>query len=271
MKTQRQWGALVIVLAAFCALLAVACSDALQEAPQAVSDSAQNVQQAADTSPSVRAVAGGYDVAELCEGLPTEVIVVSPESFAVDERLVRVLTAPSGACTTTVTVVPEADEEPEGSCALIRARSSVVAALQGEFGLSADRQGECDWVSTQDTATLGSSPLARPDAPGCTGIDSLTLTVNAESFNERGRVDAVAFVPETRCYVFLSATQDPDRAEPFQFGPGEECVLRHSRTPQGDCDGIAFWSGRGRGGVWTQAEAEAAVALVSLQVAARLR
>lgn len=260
MKTQRQW--VVVILAAFCALLAVACSDALPEAPEAVSDSSPSAWQIANPSPSERVAVGGHDVSALCAGLPTQVVSVSPESFAVDERLVRVLIAPSEACTTTVVLTPEADAEPDGHCTLIQAKNVIVAALQGELGVAADRLGECDWVSTRDTATLGArSPASR--APGCVGIDSLTLTVNAESFNERGRIDAVAFVPETRCYVFLSAAQDPDRAEPFQFGPGQECVLRHSRAPQGDCAGIAFWSGRGRGGVWTQAQAEAVVAQVS--------
>lgn len=268
MGMQRQWGMIVIVLAAFCALLAVACSDALQEAPQAAQDPSPSVgevsQAAQDSSPSAGEVRGARGVSEFCAGLPTQVVVVTPESFEVDERLVRVLIAPSGACTTTVTLMPEADAELDGSCALIQPANSVVAALQGEFGLSADLHGECDWISKRDGATLGSSPLSR-DAPGCSGIDSLSLVVNAESFNQRGRIDAVAFVPETRCYVFLSAAQDPDRAEPFQFKAGQECVLRHSRTPQGDCGEITFWSGRGRGGVWTLGEAEVAVALIRAQ------
>ncbi|MXX80563.1 MAG: hypothetical protein F4Y69_05955 [Chloroflexi bacterium] len=110
-------------------------------------------------------------------------------------------------------------------------------------------------------------PLFGPpgeSAPGCYGVDSLELTVNAENFNEAGRVDAVAFVSDTRCYVFISAMQDPGRAEPFQFGPDEECIIRHGQAPQGDCEDISFWTGRGRGGITTNAEAEAVASLVAL-------
>lgn len=262
MRPLQQWG--TMALAAFCALLAVACSDALPEAPQAASDSSLSVRQSVNSAPSERVPRGARGAAEFCAGLPTQVAVVTPESFEVDERLVRVLIAPSGACVTTVTLRPENGAASGGSCALIQPANSIVGALQGELGLGTDLHGECDWVSKQDSATLGSSPSASL-APGCHGIDSLSLVVDAESFNQRGRVDAVAFVPETRCYVFLSAAQDPGRAEPFQFRPGQECVLRHSRAPQGDCGEIAFWSGRGRGGVWTLAEAEAAVALIHVR------
>ncbi len=262
MRPLRQWG--MMVLAAFCALLAVACSDALPAAPQAVSDSSPSVQQSVDPAPSERVLRGARGASEFCAGLPTQVVVVTPESFEVDERLVRVLIAPSGACTTTVTLRPEDGAASGGNCALIQPAHSIVGALRGELGLGSDLHGECGWVGKQDSATLDSSPSFN-FAPGCHGIDSLSLVVNAESFNQRGRVDAVAFVPETRCYVFLSAAQDPGRAEPFQFRPGQECVLRHSRTPQGDCGEITFWSGRGRGGVWTLAEAEAAVALIHAQ------
>lgn len=262
MRPRRQWG--TMALAAFCALLAVACSDALPEAPQAVSDSSLSVRQSVDSAPSERVPRGARGAAEFCAGLPTQVIVVTPESFEDDERLVRVLIAPSGACTTTVTLRPENGAASGGSCELIQPANSIIGALQGELGLGTDLHGECGWVSKQDSAKLDLSPSFSL-APGCHGIDSLSLVVNAESFNQRGRIDAVAFVPETRCYVFLSAAQDPGRAEPFQFRPGQECVLRHSRTPQGDCGEITFWSGRGRGGVWTLAEAEAAVALIHSQ------
>ena len=261
MRPLRQWG--TMVLAAFCALLAVACSDALPAAPQAVSDSSPSVRQSVDPAPSERVLRAARGASEFCAGLPTQVVVVTPASFEVDERLVRVLIAPSGACTTTVTLRPEDSAASGGNCALIQPAHSIVGVLQGELSLGSDLHGECDWVGKHDIATLGSmSPSA---SLGCQGIDSLSLVVNAESFNQRGRVDAVAFVPETRCYVFLSAAQDPDRAEPFQFRPSQECVLRHSRTPQGDCGEITFWSGRGRGGGWTLAEAEAAVALIHAQ------
>lgn len=260
MRPLRRWG--TMALAAFCALLAVACSDALPAAPQAVSDSSPSVRQSVDPAPSERVLRGARGASEFCAGLPTQVVVVTPESFEVDERLVRVLIAPSGACSTTVTLRPENGAALGGNCALIQPAHSIVGALRGELSLGADLHGECDWVGKHDIATLGSMGPSASLAPGCHGIDSLSLVVNAESFNQRGRVDAVAFVPETRCYVFLSAAQEPGRAEPFQFKPSQECVLRHSRTPQGDCGQITFWSGRGRGGVGTLAEAEAAVALI---------
>ena len=251
MRAQRGWA--VVVLAAFGALLAIACSDALPEAPQ------QPVEQGASPSQSVSAVSLGDDRSELCEGLPTQTILVTPASFDEDERMVRVITAPSGQCTTTFTLTFDHDPRAGGAC-VIEYPGPIIPYI-GERG--AAYLGDCDWFRAQPGAVISSvSNVA--DASGCQGVDSLMLSVNAESFNERGRVDAVVFVPETRCYVFLSAAQDPERAEPFQFAPGQECVLRHSRTPQGDCEGIAFWSGRGRGGVQTQADAEAAVTLQRL-------
>ena len=284
MKTRRQWGALVIVLAAFCALLAVACSDdpperVAQAEPQQAAE-AQSQQAAEQPTPgeSVRATPIGVDPAEHCDGLPTQTIVVTPQSFTDDERLVRVITSPSRECTVTLTLTLNGDPDPNSSCTIIHQGplpSNLEASRAAELHAAGDEgrrlsilgayEGDCDWLDADLGAGISRTPGRWNEAPGCTGIDSLSLTVNAETFNERGRADIVALVPETRCYVFLTAVQDPGRAEPFQFGPGQECVLRHSRTPQGDCAGITFWSGRGRGGVWTQAEAEAVVAQVSAQ------
>lgn len=281
MRTQRQWGMLVIVLAAFCALLVAACSDDPPEAPERVAQAEPQQmaepqpQEAADTqsqqaaeqpapAQSVRATPISGDPAEHCDGLPTQTIVVTPQSFTDDERLVRVITSPSRECTVTLTLTLNGDPNPNTSCTIIY-QGPLPSVLQADRAAALhaaddeDRppsilgavEGDCDWLDTDRGVTISRTPALSTDAPGCQGIDSLSLTVNAETFNERGRADIVALVPETRCYVFLTAVQNPDRAEPFQFGPDQECVIRHSRTPQGDCAGITFWSGRGRGGVWT--------------------
>lgn len=293
MRTLRQWGMLAIVLAAFCALLAAACSDDPPEAQERVAQTAPQptaeaqVQQMAEAQAqpaaeqpapeqSVRATPIGGDPAEHCDGLPTQTIVVTPQSFTDDERLVRVITSPSRECTVTLTLTLNGDPNPNTSCTIIYQGplpSVLKADRAAELHAAGDEdrppsifgayEGDCDWLDADFGTSISQTPALSAPAPGCTGIDSLSLTVNAETFNERGRADIVALVPETRCYVFLTAVQNPDRAEPFQFGPDQECVIRHSRAPQGDCAGITFWSGRGRGGVWTQAEAEAVVAQVS--------
>ena len=136
------------------------------------------------------------------------------------------LIAPSNRCESLLVVAPKHTPAADSACALIDFRGD-----QHPLPIGVLREGECDWLDVQPSGALGSGPAA---APGCTGIDELSLTVNAENFNERGRVDLVAFVPQTRCYVFISAVQQPDRVEPFQFGPGEACVIRHSQSPQGD-------------------------------------
>ncbi len=276
-----------MMLAAFCALLVVACSDDPPEASERVAQAepqqtaeAQS-QQAAEQpalAQSVRATPISGDPAEHCDGLPTQTIVVTPQSFTDDERLVRVITSPSRECTVTLTLTLNGDPNPNTSCTIIY-QGPLPSVLQAdraaELHAAGDEgrppsilgayEGDCDWLDTDRGVIISRTPALGADAPGCHGIDSLSLTVNAETFNERGRADIVALVPETRCYVFLTAVQNPDRAEPFQFGPDQECVIWHSRAPQGDCAGITFWSGRGRGGVWTQAEAEAVVAQVSAQ------
>ena len=260
------------MLAAFCALLVVACSDDPPEAPERVAQAepqqaaeAQS-QQAAEQpaqAQSVRATPISGDPAEHCNGLPTQIIAVTPQSFTDDERLVRVITSPSRECTVSLTLRLNGNPAPNSSCTIIHQGRG--PSILGEVARSPAYEGDCDWLEADRGAVISRTPALSADAPGCHGIDSLSLTVNAETFNERGRADIVALVPETRCYVFLTAVQNPDRAEPFQFGPDQECVIRHSRTPQGDCAGITFWSGRGRGGVWTQTEAEAVVAQVSAQ------
>ncbi len=246
-------------------LLAAACADEIPDAPppSAVDVAAEHETEAAEQSAQSRtadhSVARALDQQrdELCDGLPAQLITVTPQSFVEDEELVRVLIAPSNRCESLLVVAPKHTPAADSACALIDFRGD-----QHPLPIGVLREGECDWLDVQPSGALGSGPAA---APGCTGIDELSLTVNAENFNERGRVDLVAFVPQTRCYVFISAVQQPDRVEPFQFGPGEACVIRHSQSPQGDCSAIAFWTGRGRGGVSTQLEAEAAVALIRLE------
>ena len=273
------------MLAAFCALLAIACSDdpperVAQAEPQQTAE-AQSQQAAEQPAPaqSVRAMPAGGDPAEHCNGLPTQTIVVTPQSFTDDERLVRVITSPSRECTVSLTLTLNGNPDPNSSCTIIHqgqgpsvpdevARAAALHAADDEDrppSILGAVEGDCDWLDTDRGAIISRTPALSADAPGCQGIDSLSLTVNAETFNESGRADIVALVPETRCYVFLTAVQNPDHAEPFQFGPDQECVIRHSRAPQGDCAGITFWSGRGRGGVWTQADAKAVAAQVSAQ------
>ena len=244
----------ILLLIGLC--LATACADNMPEASEAVTQ----VEQAESEQPSEGAASalsdfsvGGRVVSEACEGMSTEIIQVSADSFAVDDRLVRVLIAPSRECTSVLTLTPTSRPSPDARCVVTHKgpRSVPISYVL--------MQGECYWLEAQTIPSFGSSPSG---APGCFGVDSLELTVNAENFNETGRVDAVAFVPESRCYVFISAMQDPERAEPFQFGPDEQCVIRHGRTPQGTCEAISFWTGRGRGGIATKAEAKAMVSLV---------
>ena len=190
-----------------------------------------------------------------CAGIPTQVIVLTLQTFARDERIVRHVAEHSGVCYTAVTISPDPEVEPAGACTI----TEYVTPISGGTRQSRDREGQCRWLQFQGSAGQGATPQA---SPVCGDLDALTLTANDETFNRSGRIDVVQFDPETRCYSFLSAAQDPNRAEAFVFSPDQECVFGRNRVPVGDCGEIVFWSGYGIGGVDNLAEAQTEVARI---------
>ncbi len=190
----------------------------------------------------------------LCAGMPTQVTVVTPQSFEHDARIVRRVFAPSGQCSSAVTISP-APNRPRGVCTL----TQYVTPTRHGASASHEREGDCRWLEIEHQSSQGA---IQSDTPACGDPGALTIIANAETFNRRGRIDAVSFDPETRCYSFLSAAQDPNRAEPFTFSPDQECVIQRSQAPVGDCGAIVFWSGEGVGGIRNLAEAQAEVARI---------
>lgn len=188
-----------------------------------------------------------------CAGIPTQEIVVRPDSFAGDEWISRLVTSRSGACFTAVTIGPEPSGGPGGPCTL----TEYVEATRGGTSQMSDADGDCGWLRIERSAGQGGST----DLDGCAAA-TLRLRVDAETFNRRGRVDLVRYDPESRCYAFLSAAQDPDRDEPYRFAPDQACLVASGAPPSTDCGSILIWSGMGRGGVNSESEARAEVARI---------
>ena len=239
-----------LLIAAALALFTLSCADESPEASTSTSDAqtqhAPSVSQAPDN-----------DYEALCGQIPTQIIPLSSDA-AIDEPMVRVVIAPSRECEWVLTISSIGEQGADHSCLLTVGGRQVPGTPLPAVEVLGDCQG-----FEIDRSALINDGLPRDQGTGCSGIDSLELIVDASNFNERGRVDLVAFDPQSRCYIFLSATQSPHRAAPFQFGPDDQCVLRFGKPEQGQCDAIAFWSGRGRGGVQSQAEAEAQVQMIS--------
>lgn len=193
-----------------------------------------------------------------CAGIPTQVIVVGPHSFASDERIERLVTSRSGACFAAVMIEPEPGSAPGGSCTV----TEYVEAISGGTSQTGDLQGDCGWLRLQHSAGQGGAA----ELEGC-AAEALRLEVDAAAFNRTGRADLVSYDRETRCYTFLSAAQDPVRDEPFQFSPDQTCSIATGAPLSGDCGSILIWSGIGRGGVNSEREAWAEVARVRPTVA----
>ncbi|MCY4618250.1 MAG: leucine-rich repeat domain-containing protein [Chloroflexi bacterium] len=189
----------------------------------------------------------------LCAGIPTQVIVVGTHSFAHDEQISRLVTNRLGACYTAVTVAPEPGRDLGGTCTL----SQYVESTSRGTSQTSDTDGDCGWLQIGVSSGQGGTP----EIDGCT-TSALHLRVDSETFNRTGRVDLVHYDAESRCYVFFSAAQDPDRDEPYRFSRGEACRIGAGVPLSGECGSILIWSGIGRGGVSSESEARAEVARI---------
>ncbi len=179
-----------------------------------------------------------------CAGIPTQVIVVGAQSFAHDEQVSRLVTNRTGACYTAVTIATEPGRDLGGTCTL----SQYVESISRGTSQTSDTDGDCGWLRIEVSSGQGGTPAIE----GC-GASSLRRQVDSESFNRTGRVDVVHYDAESRCYVFLSAAQDPDRDEPYRFSPGEACLIGAGVPLSGECGSILIWSGIGRGGPQSRA------------------
>lgn len=188
-----------------------------------------------------------------CAGIPTQVIVVEPQSFDNDERLLRLVTSRSGACFTAVTIAPEPGRNPGGRCTL----TEYVETISRGTSQTSDADGDCGWLEIEHSAGQG----GRATIDGC-AAESLRLQVGAATFNRTGRVDLVRYDAESRCYAFLSAARDPHRAEPFRFSADQTCVIGSGVPPSTGCRSILVWSGIGRGGVDSERDTRAEVARI---------
>ena len=188
-----------------------------------------------------------------CAGIPTQVIAVSAQSFARDGRIERLVTSRSGACYTALTIEPAPGRTLGGDCTL----TEYVETISGGTSQTNDTDGDCGWLRIEHSTGQGGTPLIE----GCDAPE-MRLRVDAENFNRSGRVDLVRYEPESRCFTFLSAAQDPDRDEPYQFSAGQSCQIGTGVPLSGDCGSILIWRGLGRGGVNNEHEARADVARI---------
>ena len=202
---------------------------------------------------SIQGAEGAAEKNAVCAGIPTQVIVVGPHSFASDERIERLVTSRSGACFAAITIEPEPSSAPGGSCTV----TEYVEAISGGTSQTGDLQGDCGWLRIEHSAGQGGAA----GLEGC-AVEELRLQVDAATFNRTGRADLVSFDQETRCYTFISAAQDPVRDEPLQFSPDQACSITTGAPLSGDCGSILIWSGVGRGGVNSEREARAEVARI---------
>lgn len=189
-----------------------------------------------------------------CAGIPTQEIVVNSRTFERDERIVRFVSNGSGRCYAGIAIEPDPGRTLGGECRL----TEFVQPLSRGTSQSGAAEGDCDWLRIERLSGQGGPP---PGVEGC-AAPALTLRADAETFNRRGRVDVVRFDLAERCYSFLSVAQDPNRAEPHRFSPGQSCLLRSGQPRGGDCGSIVSWSGVGRGGVDSESDARAEVARI---------
>lgn len=205
------------------------------------------------------------------QGLPTLVLRVDPQSLAVDAVIERGVIAGSGGWRYYQYAERSDGSEFRGTCTVTRYTTETYSG-RGTSG-SYDYEGQCRLaIGGGSSSPAYQLPLNRIGAgaedeaaselrsgPPCRAPADLQIVADAGSFAEAGRIDAVSFDAESRCYYYISVAQDPNRDAPFRLADGDACVVEavDRRVSASGCTQLVWWGGWGFGGIDSLAEARA--------------
>ena len=208
-------------------------------------------------------------------GLPTLVLRIDPQSFAVDAVVERGVISGSGQQRYYQYAERPDDSEFSGTCTVTQ-YTTVTFDGRGTSA-SNDYEGRCRLAMGSGSSTPAYElPLNRIGAGAgddiasdlrsgnpCGASADLRIVADAGSFAEAERIDVVSFDAESRCYYYISVAQDPNRDEPFRFADGESCIVEavDRRVSAQGCKELVWWGGWGFGGINSLAEARADAAL----------
>lgn len=204
-------------------------------------------------------------------GLPTLVLRVDSQSFTLDGVVERGVIAVSQRLRYYQYAERPNDSEVSGTCTV----TQYTTVTYGGRGTSAsyDYEGLCRLATGGGSSSPAYQlPLKRIGAGAeddiaseprsgnpCGAPADLRLVVDASSFDEAERLDAVSFDAESRCYYYLSVALDPNRDEPVRLADGDACVVEavDLRVSATGCAELVWWAGWGFGGINSLAEARA--------------
>lgn len=208
-------------------------------------------------------------------GLPTLVLRIDSQSFAVDAVVERGVISGSGRQRYYQYAERPDDAEFSEPCTVTQ-YTTVIYGGRGTSG-SYDYEGRCRLAMGSGSSTPAYQlPLNRIGAGAgddiasdlrsgnpCGASADLRIVADAGSFAEAERIDVVSFDAESRCYYYISVAQDPNRDEPFRFADGESCIVEvvDRRVSARGCKELVWWGGWGFGGIDSLGEARADAAL----------